>query len=397
MARSSYSFNFSTSASANPDFSQDPTFTQSSQTSIFLDDLRRQELHYTEEVSTLKSRLRSLSHRTRAAQKVLRTSPIIDFPELELVAQLESQVESAEQILDRQDLSALTQETQDNLEYAERLERSNADRRLHRPRFDSSLTDSHRVKFRRLPPVPDGESSSPLSVASVKRQIARLIESVKSRELEYQQTKREIKAKYAENLRIRARIENDLKLKEDHIDKLRKKLLENERLASEIDAYRQKISEFQGQLPELQRRRERLERENFTAGRDRHNNSEAVRRLRELKTSYESRLETFHQQQETLRLRRIAYEKREIDVVARAEVVNRFEGTVLALEQELADKGVKFSGTLTESQRELWTLDQLASQRTVGRKDHSFEQERSMVLREGQSESDDVFAEWEQS
>jgi hypothetical protein len=231
---------------------------------------------------------------------------------------------------------------------------------------------------------------SPLSVKSVKGQILRLVNSIARRKEEHRQMINAIESRRHKNLRVRACVEKELQLKEGQVKRLQTHLSKIVRLDELIGSITSKILKDDQFYRELLRRKSEIERQNFTAARDAHSNSEAMRRLRKLKQDYERRLEVSNRRADMLGVRRIAAEKTNLELTTRAGVVKRFENTVESLEREIAEKGIEFSGTLNESQKELRNLDQLASHRKVSKRGRSFAQQLSLVLREGQSLSDEL-------
>jgi hypothetical protein len=143
------------------------------------------------------------------------------------------------------------------------------------------------------------------------------------------------------------------------------------------------------ELSELRRRQEQLARQNFTAARDRHANSETARKLELLRQRYSEAISEYQRKEVILKQRRIEYSEGAADLSARAESIKLYEIEVEKLESKVASSGAKFSGTLSQSQIELDALDLLASRRARKARGQTLEDELSMILLEEQGGDDD--------
>jgi hypothetical protein len=191
------------------------------------------------------------------------------------------------------------------------------------------------------------------------------------------------------NLQTRGAIQADLERKRQRIAELESDLQQSEELERAIANERDWMDTEVSDLSAMARRKDQLQRQNYTVVRDCHSNSEAVRRLQMVKEVYAENIQKVEIKEAMLKERESVYEEQSSAIEARELVVLNCERRVSEMEDRLTNLGASFSGTLGKSQQELEALDMLATLRTSTSKARSLEDELSIMLRDGHSTRDD--------
>jgi hypothetical protein len=349
--------------------------------------LNRLARDYSDAVATLKGEIYRLNKRERSAREAFATSPAIDASDIESVAKLEAEYERVAQFLAHHDLTAVERKTEAEMSAVKKLERKNAKRRAllssrepRRGRIMATKTDS----FEQMSMTESG-----FSVGELATQIRELSGLISERRGKLRAMRREADLLEAESLKDRSAQEQQLAQKEQRVNELRAQCQVIESLKSGIENISGLVLRRTQELSDLRRSREQLDRQNFTAARDRHTNSKTMQKLELLRQRYSEAINQYQRKEAILKQRRTAYSESEEDVSARAERVRLYEIEVQKLENMVTSSGAKFSGTLSQSQIELATLDLLASRRTRKTKGQTLEEELSMILHEEQGGDND--------
>jgi DNA repair exonuclease SbcCD ATPase subunit len=364
------------------------------QGSVLTSTLHRLEREYEDLMANLKSTLRSLSKREKVARRGLRSVPALPTFDREALARLELDIDGALQALNKTDLEEMEAMTREEEAELDALERRNRERRRRR-----ELLGKKPVTVRSLANTAGGTRNVKMdltkasvgkvvSMEDVSRQIHELSEAVIQRKAELRRKRSEIQSLVQSHLEVRSAMEVDLQRKERRIRALESKLAEVEKLRSAIEHMGERIINQTTELSRLAWRREQLARQNFTVTRDRHSNSEAVKRLEKVKKVYQENSQKFQEKKAILKQREVDLDKEKCEIDRQAESVRQFELKVCEMEDRIARMGASFSGTLGQSQHELDALNLLASVRMSASRTVTLENELSIALQEGASEED---------
>ena len=350
------------------------------------------ERDYRKSSVELKRDLAVLNKRYASARRILDEIPEIKQSEYANLEKIENRIEHAAAILNNNDLDTLEKSLAQELEITTQLEKTNKERRERlklgqidglsvRSAIRGTATDDYVLVKQRLALLFEQGWKS-VSISEVKSQIRDLIEALRRRKASQKERMREIDNLEKAYLRKRSEVESDYNNKQEILTRLQAKYDEITSLTSQCTNLSNSIITAKQTLSETIRNREQIERQNYTAARDKHMNSEAARRLRAVTKRYKDSKRAYKfkaVQLEKLRAQLIEQEK---EVIEQEQKAARYEAKVEALIRQLNQSGIDFSKKLNESQSELDKLDFLASQRSGMQNKSTFEDEISAILAE---------------
>lgn len=209
----------------------------------------------------------------------------------------------------------------------------------------------------------------------VQEKIATLIKAINKRKLRYQIQMKKIKMKENELKAAAEKEENILNQKEEKIRQLTNQVNELNSISSLMSKTRLEIDELKEELSRLIRAKEDKDRRNYTIARDKHEHSEAVKRLKEIKGRVNQKKIMLESKRSELDQRRELYNKENELVNKRMKVVDDKNNEVTALYNKLSEYGIDFKNKIVESQRELEARDLAAALRPQNSNSNSLEQQ----------------------
>ena len=350
------------------------------------------ERDYRKSSVELKRDLTLLNKRFSAARRILDEMPEIKQSEYDNIEKLELRIDQAAKVLGKTDLDELEKSVSQESDLTAKLEKTNRERRERlkmgkidelrdRSAFKSAPLDEYLLAKQRLALLFERDGRS-VSISDVKAQIRDLIEALRKRKASQKERVREIDNLEKAYMRKRTEIENGYSTKQETLNRLQEKYDEITSLQLQCEELVKAIASGQQRLKETIRNREQIERQNYTAARDKHSNSEAARRLRAVTKRYKDAKRAYKFKAVQLAKLRAQLEEQEREVVAQEEKAAQYDAKVEALIRQLAQSGIDFAQKLNESQSELDRLDLLASQRSGMQNKSTFEEEISAILAE---------------
>lgn len=329
--------------------------------------LQQFESVYQDTITDLKSQMKLLNRRKQRCNKVLDV-PVQKFKkEIRHLEKLESGITNAESILNKEALMVFEEGNRKELEFLEEIEERNKKRQqllqsnftfssgklLNASSSESILLESTKTEFL-------FSNRSKCSIDDIKKQIKNLVGEVKLRQAKYKKDKHDLKQKEQEFLNIRSQLEIEFDKKEKLIELHHKSLKELEELRCQTLSVSNQILCDQQRLIVMNHEKEQIKRQNYTVARDKHNNSKSVKMLNQLKERVKETQKRLDKQKKDMQNRRNIMKEEEKVVNVRESEVNKKEEEVAVIEKQLEAYGINFSGKLSESQKELETLDFLA-------------------------------------
>jgi hypothetical protein len=352
--------------------------------------LRELERDYEKSIAALESAQHRLAKRARAARRTLRALPALPTFDSAGLSKLEADIAAAQQLLSKTDLDDLEALTRDEALQADALERRNALRRANlasAPALSSGAVQGSLSSFRQLKSsVTLSSPGKAVSTNEVTRQIQGLSEFIVERKKQLREKTQAIENLKFSYQRQKAGQEEDLRRMQERIQAMELEWTELVRIQADIEAVRETILMDVSALNGLRRQKERFTRQNFMAVHDRHNNSEAVKRLQKAREQYSGVAQRLEAKAQLLKQKEADLAERNLAVEHKKEEAHKYEVKVDEMESRLVTLGASFSGTLGQSQHELEILDLLASQRMSSTRSRTLEDELSMVLRDGEDD-----------
>ncbi|OHS93411.1 hypothetical protein TRFO_11829 [Tritrichomonas foetus] len=354
------------------------------------------EERYQDELKDLRKQQRELAKRYHKAVEMAVAPPRMPKNDEESIISIENDIKTIERLINNNNLEDLEKQNKDELEYVIELERKNKIlkekkmnlTKLPNSTFSSSETQSSRFSESKIHlEILDqfhkkSKSLTPLRPDSVKERINQLIKIVIERKAKYKAEIGEIKKLENEMQRKRDVVMKAYAIKEKRIEELNNSRIANSQLAESIRTAQSDIIEFQSLLKSLIREKEEIKRRNYTLARDKHANSEMMRRLIEIKKRVKRKKKELADKEKEMKKRYKLY-KEELEIVDKKQSeVDDKEKDINALLDKLSSYGIDFQQKLRESQKELEALDLVASLRIKDSKSNSLEQQLINLLQE---------------
>lgn len=332
------------------------------------------------------------------------------------VDRIENQIKQIEHLLNNDDVDKLEEENQKELQYIIQLEEENKRlRSKNQLNSDSttmslsSLTSFSPIQNRSKKYVNDSlrifpnkklDSSSRLgseisftskdsiNSSRVQKNIDSLISVLNDRRLQYKMDLKETKKREEKLKKYQEKQKEALSKKLNYIEKLKKKLNGAQKYTDAADQVQSNINDSRNKLNRLKEEKEQVKRKNYTNARDKHANSEARRRLNQIKDRVEHKQIENDLKEKELEKRRKIYND-ELDVLGkRGKVVEAREKEVANLMGKLSSYGIDFKNKLVESQKELEARNLAASLHKKETRKNTLEQQLVDLL---QNASSDVY------
>lgn len=325
---------------------------------------------------------------------------------------LENQIKQIENLLSNDDIEQLEAQNQKELEYIMQLEEENK-RLRNRNDPSSDLTTMSLSSFTAFSPIQNKSrkyindsinpnnvklnfgphlSSNPsftsteINSSRVQKNIDSLISVLNDRRLRYKMDLKETKRREAKLEKLNEKQKELLSKKLEKIEQLKKRLSGLQKYSDALQQVQSNINNSRKKLKNLTEDKEQTERKNYTMARDKHANSEAIRRLNEVKGRVESKKIETDLKDKELDKRRKLYDS-ELEIVnKRDKIAEAREKEVVKLMNKLSSYGIDFQNKLVESQKELEARNLAASLHKKESRNNTLEQQLADLLTNASSD-----------